>query len=56
MNMPPEENNDIDDFLNKKLEEPNVESQVVEEKSVLKIIEERIPMLNYYSSFLFIIS
>lgn len=44
MNMPTEENNDIDDFLNKKLEEPITEPQVVEEKSVLKTIEERLPI------------
>ena len=40
---PPAENNDIDEFLNKKLEEP-VESAPVEEKSLIKQLEERLPI------------
>jgi hypothetical protein len=40
----PIENNDIDDFLNKKLEEPEFVAPVVEEKSTIKLLEERLPI------------
>ena len=38
------ESNDIDDFLNKNSEEPEFVPPVVEEKSTLKLLEERLPM------------
>ena len=44
MNDEPMESNDIDDFLNKKLEEPEFVPPVVEEKSTLKMLEERLPI------------
>ena len=44
MNDEPMESNDIDDFLNKKLEEPEIVPAVVEEKSTLKLLEERLPI------------
>jgi hypothetical protein len=44
MLQPPEENNDIDDFLNKKLEEPIPTPIVEEEKSIITLLEERLPI------------
>ena len=43
MNSIPEENNDIDDFLNNKLEEP-LEQVVVKEKNTFESLEEKFPM------------
>lgn len=43
MNSEPEQN-DIDDFLNKKLQEPDIPTTVVESKSTLQLLEEKLPM------------
>ena len=52
MNSIPEENNDIDDFLNKKLEEPD--TVLVKEKLRLNYLKKKLPMfLVIVVSFLF---
>ena len=44
LTKPPSSENDIDDFLNQKLSEPIEEVQKVEEKTLVKSLEGKIPM------------